>query len=121
MSRMLKRSGVPRVAAASGGEEALACLDAADLPNLVILDQDMPGLTGIQTLGRIRERHPDLPVLVSSGQPDLGERACLDQPNVAVIGKPFTLGEIAECLARFGAAGPGRPGPTFAPAGQTPR
>ena len=119
MSRMLKRSGVLQVAIASGGEAALASLGAGDLPDLVILDLNMPGMSGVQTLGRIRERHPRLPVLVSSGQADIQDWPGLDQPNVAVIGKPFTLGEIQEHLARFAAAG--SPAPSFPPKGPASR
>jgi CheY-like chemotaxis protein len=100
MARMLKKAGVLRVTTAAGGEEALASL-AADLPDLVILDQNMPGMSGVQALGRIRERHPDLPVLFSSGQPDLQEWGALDQTRVAVIAKPFTLAEIQARLSEF--------------------
>ena len=51
----------------------------------------MPGLDGIQTLARIRERHPAMPILISSGQPDIENWECFRQPDLAVISKPFTL------------------------------
>ena len=52
-----------------GGEEALAFLRAGGNPKLVVLDLNMPGLSGLQTLGHIRSaRHlRKLPVVVLSG------------------------------------------------------
>ena len=99
MTRMLRRAGVSEVSTAAGGREAIARLDSGALPDLVILDQNMPGLDGLQTLAQLRERHPDLPVLISSGQPDIQDWEGLKRKNVGVISKPFTLEEILEKLA----------------------
>ena len=46
--------------------------------------------------------HPALPVLISSGQPSVEDWDCFRRPGVAVIPKPFTMGEIQEKLAGFG-------------------
>jgi len=45
------------------GDECLKAL-AEDVPEAICLDMNMPGLSGIETLGRIRERYPALPVVV---------------------------------------------------------
>jgi CheY-like chemotaxis protein len=57
---------------------------------------------------RIRQMHPDMPILISSGQPDIEEMDCFRQPKVAVIAKPFTMEEIQAKLGRF--AQEARPG-----------
>ncbi len=101
MTRMLTRAGVRQARAVAGGQEALECLGSGELPDLVILDQKMPGLDGVQTLALIRDRHPDLPVLISSGQPGIQDWPCFQQPKVAVISKPFTMEEILAKLARL--------------------
>ena len=44
--------------AAASGEEALQCVVEVD-PDVVVLDQAMPGLTGVQVAERLRERRPD--------------------------------------------------------------
>jgi DNA-binding NtrC family response regulator len=55
--------GAFEVLSAHDGEEALALL-ADDLPDVVLLDLKLPRLGGLETLAEIRERHPDLPVIV---------------------------------------------------------
>ena len=52
-------------------------------------------------MGRIRDQHPHMPILISSGQPDIEAWDCFKQPRVAVISKPFTLEEISLKLARM--------------------
>lgn len=101
MKHMLVKAGAGRVDTVPGGEEALASLRSGAAPDLIILDQNMPGMDGIQTLERIRELHPDLPILVSSGQPGIQEWACFKRTKVGVISKPFDMDEIKAKLAQF--------------------
>ncbi len=61
----------------------------------------MPGLNGTQTMERIHNLHPDLPILISSGQPGIEDLDCFKLPRVAVISKPFTMLEIQSKLAQF--------------------
>jgi len=55
------------VAAAPGGVEALARLENGLKPDVVILDIMMPGMDGIETLTHLKEKDPDLPVIMLSG------------------------------------------------------
>ncbi len=54
------------VCTAHDGESALALL-AREQVSLVLLDIWMPGMDGIETLKRIKERYPGLPVVMISG------------------------------------------------------
>ncbi len=64
---LLHRMGY-EVLLASDGSEALLQLEAIDgRVSVVILDAIMPRLDGRETLKRIRQRWPDLPVIISSG------------------------------------------------------
>jgi len=108
MARMLNKAGVHQVTAVAGGEEALENLRSGTVPDLVILDQNMPGMTGVRAMVQIRQMHPGLPILISSGQPGIGDWDCFSQPKVGVISKPFGMMEIQTKLALFGAsASPG--------------
>ncbi len=53
------------VHSALSGEEALAQLKVI-MPDLVILDINMPGINGIDALRQIKEINPSLPVILSS-------------------------------------------------------
>jgi CheY-like chemotaxis protein len=54
-----------RVTTAESGEEGLRLL-LGDRPDLIILDIKMTGLTGIETLRRIKEFDRSIPVVLSS-------------------------------------------------------
>lgn len=47
----------------SNGRDALDALDR-DAYSLVLLDENMPGISGLETLDIINERHPDVPVVM---------------------------------------------------------
>src|SRR5258708_13140665 len=56
-------SCVPRLS------DALACLDA-ETPSLVLLDLNLPDSHGAETFRRIRQKAPNVPVVILSGQDD---------------------------------------------------
>ena len=47
----------------SNGVDALEALDSGQYA-LVLLDENMPGLSGLETLTRINQAHPDVPVIM---------------------------------------------------------
>ncbi|MEB2345969.1 MAG: sigma-54 dependent transcriptional regulator [Deltaproteobacteria bacterium] len=55
-----------QVFTAGTGEDAIESLDATR-PDLVTLDLVLPGMDGLETLRRIKERLPDVPVVMLSG------------------------------------------------------
>jgi len=54
------------VGTSPSGEAALAALDGED-PDLVLLDVWLPGVDGVEVLGAIKARQPELPVIMMSG------------------------------------------------------
>lgn len=93
---MLERLGY-RVIAAAGGEQAIARLqDQGNSIDLVILDMIMPGLDGGKTFDRLRQLHPRLPVILSSGYSINGEAAeILSRGCNGFIQKPFNISELS--------------------------
>ncbi len=98
IAQLLNAAGLQVVCAASG-QESLDHLGRGDLPDLVILDQNMPGMSGVETLEKLRGLHPGLPVLVASGLLNIGEWPCFRQPGVALLAKPFNLAELKAAMA----------------------
>jgi len=79
------------VVEASGGAEALARLDHGLAVDLVVTDYKMPGIDGGELSRRIRERHPEIPVLLITGYAGPTDDI-VDLPRLA---KPFGQAEIA--------------------------
>jgi len=88
--------------AVASGEEALAQLKAGLVPDLVILDMNMPGLGGAATLPHLRRLCPATPVVLTTGKAD---QAALDlvaaDPFVTLLAKPFTMEELRRHLERL--------------------
>ena len=70
-------SGLFVACEASNGHEALDRLDGACDPGVVLLDAMMPGIDGIETAARIRQRRPGQPMILCSAyiDDDLREKA----------------------------------------------
>ena len=56
-----------RTFVAAGGEEALGGLGETR-PDVITLDLILPGIDGLETLRRLKQLRPDLPVIMVSGQ-----------------------------------------------------
>lgn len=88
------------VHAASSGTEALACLEGGLEVDAVILDQNMPGLSGLETLERLRLSRPALPVVLCTGHLDEEAQARLQAvPHARTLMKPYSIKDIRPLLA----------------------
>lgn len=90
--KMRLESAGHTVDTAEDGWDGLTRLEYADY-DVVLLDCNMPGITGLTVLQHIQERHPSVPVVMMTGQPRsevvahalaAGARACLVKPVDAV-------------------------------------
>ncbi len=86
-----------RPIAAGSGQEALEMLTPQ--MEAVILDHGLPGMNGLQTLGRLHERYPELPVIMLTGLNDAETavqalRAGADD----YLTKPFELKRLFDLL-----------------------
>jgi diguanylate cyclase (GGDEF)-like protein len=54
---------------ATNGEEALALFGRVS-PDIVVTDIEMPGMNGIQLIRTLKEKHPDLPIFVTTSLHD---------------------------------------------------
>lgn len=79
---------------ASTGEEALEMIEA-DPPDILLLDNKLPGITGIEVLEIIQQRNPDIIVamITSYASLELAARATDDGAR-DFIPKPFTPSEL---------------------------
>ena len=100
IERVLERRGYC-VYTAADGREALALLEQHGREiSLVVLDVVMPVMGGGETLTAIRERRPDLEVLLTSGySEDEVERLCGGSGKAEFIQKPYTAQQLADKVA----------------------
>lgn len=89
------------VVEAPDGARALA-LAAESMPDLVVLDWQMPGISGPEVLTFLLERRPDLPVIMLTAAlgADHGSIAGIFGA-AAFIAKPFSPGELLETAMRL--------------------
>lgn len=100
LATLLKGLGY-QVIPAEAGAKALQ-LAATSPPDAVILDLLMPEMPGLQVLQELRQRFPELPVLLSSGYaPDEQVRQALALPRTAFLQKPYTLAQLEQALAHL--------------------
>jgi diguanylate cyclase (GGDEF)-like protein len=78
------------VVKAGSGEEALKMANA-NPPDLALLDARMPGMSGFETLVRLKESHSlrDVPVLMMTGAGDGDEERCIFLGAADYVSKPF--------------------------------
>ena len=82
------------VVRARSGREALDLLHAHPDVDLVITDQVMPRMTGLQLREAILKDRPHLPVLIATGYAEMPA----DAANAPRIAKPFTQRELADAV-----------------------
>ncbi len=68
---------------------------------LLLSDQTMPGMTGLELSARIREFRPNLPIVIMSGYfSQISRRTLDDIGNIKLLAKPFTMPELARIVNR---------------------
>ncbi len=82
---------------AVSGKQALEILAKEKRIDVVITDQAMPQMTGTQLATRIRETHPDLPIILATGYAELPPGTDMTMPKLA---KPFYQDDLARILAQ---------------------
>jgi two-component system cell cycle sensor histidine kinase/response regulator CckA len=80
---------------ATSAEEALDLLDAgAPKPLALVSDVVMPGLDGLGLARRLRDRDPDLPVLLVSGYAEAALGRDLAAERLRLLPKPYGLADL---------------------------
>ncbi|MGH9560947.1 MAG: response regulator [Terracidiphilus sp.] len=93
---MLKGLGY-RVITVDSGQKALALIVDGVSVDLIVSDQGMPHMTGVELAGAVKSRRLALQTLIITGYADLPPRT---DPALRRLAKPFTQRELAEALDR---------------------
>ena len=95
---LLSESHLCHVAATA--ERALEWL-ATDVYDVVLTDISMPGLSGIELLGHVRQNQPQTPVIIISGIQDQEHaKGMITLGAFEYLLKPFRLEDVEQSVAR---------------------
>jgi CheY-like chemotaxis protein len=85
---------------ASDGEEALDIVTSQDV-HLLLLDNNMPRLTGLETLRRVKQINAVLPcILLSARMDDVLREQAQQAQAFSVLPKPVSRGDLTSAVDR---------------------
>ena len=94
MATTLEQAGYETITA-NDGEEAIKAMDTHEVrTDLVVLDLDLPKISGRACLEHVRQKRPDLPVLIVTGSVKLADIQNELRPNEKLMRKPFQMGDL---------------------------
>lgn len=95
---ILEMSGF-EVLSCGNGHDALPLIDIqGEALRAVLLDHTMPGLSGTQVLNKLREKHPQLPVVMTSGYTDQGIILENSGLPATFLKKPFDIDRLLDAM-----------------------
>src|SRR6476646_7859246 len=84
----------------SSAQDALDAL-SGDSPEVLVSDIRMPGLSGLELLNAVRQRHPAVPVIVMTAYSDLDSAVAAFQGGAyEYLPKPFDVDQAVELIRR---------------------
>jgi two-component system chemotaxis response regulator CheY len=98
LKALLRDEGFEVAGEARDGQSALALIDRAR-PDIVCLDVNMPGMSGLDVLKSIRSRNPEIRVVMITGDSSMATvREAVGFGAMGYIIKPFKAGRVAASL-----------------------
>jgi two-component system, NtrC family, response regulator AtoC len=99
LSRELRRRGHV-VQSAHSGEAGLALASQID-PRLIFLDLQLPDMSGLEVLNRVKASRPDVEVVIITAHPELSSALAAIKGRVTdYLCKPFAFEELDDLLRR---------------------
>jgi CheY-like chemotaxis protein len=83
------------------GADGIECLEAAAAtdPSIVLLDLNMPGLSGLEALPKLREALPDVKIVVlTTSKAAESERAAMAAGADAYVSKPIDATSVPQLV-----------------------
>ena len=83
---------------ANSGAEAVDLVRSGTPIDVVLSDQKMPGMTGIELMAEIRRLTPGMPFVLATGFSELGPEG--REAGLQVLEKPFGRDQLTDALSR---------------------
>lgn len=91
---------------AQSGNQALTLLESDDAEGVIVVlsDINMPGMTGLELLDVVKEKQPDLPVIMITAYGDAGtEYDAKGRGAKQLISKPVDFGSLKSAISSLSA------------------
>ncbi len=99
IEKALSREGI-EFSSFSSAKDALDAL-SGDSPEVLVSDIRMPGLSGLELLNAVKQRHPEVPVIVMTAYSDLDSAvAAFHGGAYEYLAKPFDVDQAVELIRR---------------------
>jgi CheY-like chemotaxis protein len=96
LKKLLKDMGVDQVFEAATGRDALALVEGApDMVDIIFCDWNMPQMSGIEFIRRMRAGGASIPVVMTTGRAD--RESVLEARKIGISGylaKPFSRAQL---------------------------
>ncbi|MCJ7556382.1 MAG: nitrogen regulation protein NR(I) [Gammaproteobacteria bacterium] len=100
LQKALQKAGIP-CQSYEDAEAVLAALDAGHSPGVLLTDICMPGADGLDLLAAVRQRLPQVPVIVITARSDLDSAVNAYQGGAfEYLPKPFDVDQAVELVKR---------------------
>jgi PAS domain S-box-containing protein len=83
------------VTAAHSGKRALELLESGQPIDILVTDQAMPGMTGIELAGIAQKKYPGMPILLATGYADLPAGKLAEWPRLS---KPYQQSQLQAAI-----------------------
>ena len=101
LAELLETNGFSVIKVASG-KEVLTLLTEEIKVDLAIIDYNMPGLSGLETIAEIRKLNLDIPIILSSGSMWSDERLELEKYQISgQLQKPYEFEAMLAIINKF--------------------
>src|SRR5256712_6273437 len=98
--KALAREGIPFKTFAQANE-AIEALTVAGAPQVLVSDIRMPGTSGLELLQDLKQRYPDLPIIVMTAYSDLESAVAAFQGGAfEYLPKPFDVDQAVDLIRR---------------------
>jgi two-component system chemotaxis response regulator CheY len=89
-----------RIVEAASGSDALDLIEKTP-PDLISMDINMPGISGLEAAGRIRMHNPDIRIVLCTANIQDAVRQAAEKAGVMFVAKPITPESVVNMVALF--------------------
>jgi two-component system chemotaxis response regulator CheY len=87
-----------RIVEADSGDAALVVLET-EVPTYLSMDDNMPGMRGLEAAGRVRILHPEVRIVMCSANIQESMRNSAAQSGIGFVAKPINERSVRESIA----------------------